>query len=163
MAARTPHKSNFGSRLRHKVGRLRGLTVIELGFLAEAAAALITARITLATTRFSHYARREGGFVAPDLARSNASATAELMELTKQIGWAVRSAANNLPFNMVCLPQAMAARSMLKRRGIGSVMHFGTGWEKDKPLFAHAWLDSSGIAVTGFPIGEEITEVSCLV
>jgi hypothetical protein len=32
-------------------------------------------------------------------------------------------AARHVPFNAVCLPHAMAARIVLKRRGIDSVLH----------------------------------------
>ena len=64
-------------------------------------------------------------------------------------------AARYVPFKAVCLPQAMAARVMLKRRGVESVMHFGAAKGTEKPLDAHAWLDAAGVEVTGYPVAEE--------
>ena len=68
--------------------------------------------------------------------------------------------ARYLPFKAVCLPQAMAARVMLKRRGVASVMHFGAARGQDKPLDAHAWLDAAGVEVTGYPVAINFTEIA---
>ena len=76
---------------------------------------------------------------------------------------AVTTAARNVPWNAVCLPQAIAAKAMLRRRGIGSVLHFGVAKHRDHSLDAHAWLDAAGIGVTGFPVGSEFTEIACFV
>jgi hypothetical protein len=75
----------------------------------------------------------------------------------------VALAARNVPFRTVCLPQAMAARAMLERRGIASVMHFGAGFGKVKPIDAHAWLDAAGMPVTGYPISPDMAEIACFV
>ena len=72
-------------------------------------------------------------------------------------------AARYVPFKAVCLPQAMAARVMLKRRGVKSVMHFGAAKGTDKPLDAHAWLDAAGVEVTGYPVAENFAEIACFV
>ena len=63
-----------------------------------------------------------------------------------------------MPFRAVCLPQAMAARIMLSRRGIASVLHFGAAKGKEQPIDAHAWLDAAGVEVTGYPVATEIAE-----
>jgi hypothetical protein len=75
----------------------------------------------------------------------------------------VTRAARYVPFRAVCLPQAMAARLMLKRRGIASTMHFGAAKGEAKPLDAHAWLDAAGVEVTGFPVAEKFAEIACFV
>ena len=72
-------------------------------------------------------------------------------------------AARYVPFKAVCLPQAMAARVMLERRGVKSVMHFGAAKGTDKPLDAHAWLDAAGVKVTGYPVAENFAEIACFV
>ena len=64
---------------------------------------------------------------------------------------------------LVFLPQAMAARVMLKRRGVASVMHFGAAKGTDKPLDTHAWLDAAGVDVTGYPVAENFSEIACFV
>ena len=61
------------------------------------------------------------------------------------------------------MPQAMAAHTMLKRRGVASVMHFGAAKSKEKSLEAHAWLDAAGVEVTGYPIAKNFAEIACFV
>ena len=88
--------------------------------------------------------------------------------VAEEVGWAVTRAARHVPFNAVCLPQAMAARIMLKRHGVDSVLHFGAriGQDKigqDKPIDAHAWLDAAGVEVTGYPVANTFAEIACFV
>ena len=51
--------------------------------------------------------------------------------------------------NAKCLPQAMAAKAMLARRGCGSSFHLGAGFDARGKLIAHAWLVSGGTIVVG--------------
>ena len=72
------------------------------------------------------------------------------------IGHAVARAARHLPWRPVCLPQAMAARSMLKQRGVPSTLYFGMTLEGDSRVMrAHAWLTTGDaakeIGVIGMP------------
>ncbi len=134
--------------------------------LVEAVAYLFAARLALIFIPFPRLARRLGDFVPPRDARATASQaapTADQTQLAKDIGWAVTRSARYVPFKAVCLPQAMAARVMLKGRGIGSVMHFGAAKGTVKPLDAHAWLDAAGIEVTGYPVAERFAEIACFV
>jgi hypothetical protein len=87
----------------------------------------------------------------------------EHARLAEEVGWAVTRAALYLPFKAVCLPQAMAARVMLTRRGIASVLHFGAAKSEGRPLDAHAWLDAAGVEVTGYPVGRGFAEIACFV
>jgi hypothetical protein len=83
--------------------------------------------------------------------------------LAGEIGWAVTRAARVVPFRAVCLPQAIAARLMLDRRRLSSVLRLGAGKGSQKPLDAHAWLDAAGVHVTGYPIPPGLAEVACFV
>jgi Transglutaminase-like superfamily len=134
--------------------------------LAEAATCLFGARLALIFIPFPRLARHLGTFVPPTDPRASrrktVSADGEAL-LAEDIGWAVTRAARYLPFKAVCLPQAMAARVMLKRRGVESVMHFGAAKGTDKPLDAHAWLDAAGVEVTGYPVAENFAEIACFV
>ena len=67
------------------------------------------------------------------------------------IGQAIRSAANYTPWESVCLPQAMAAQWMLKRRHIAGTLYLGVAKDETKPekLAAHAWLRSGDVLLTG--------------
>ena len=70
--------------------------------------------------------------------------------LARRIGWAIERAERVLPYDVVCLPQAIVGRRMLRRRGIASVMFFGV--ETAKPLAeagTHAWLIAGDVPVTG--------------
>ena len=63
----------------------------------------------------------------------------------------------------MCLPQAMVAHAMLKRRGIDSVLHLGARRTDEAPIDAHAWLDAAGVEVTGYPLSEGMTPIGAFV
>jgi hypothetical protein len=133
--------------------------------LVEAVTCLLAARFALIFVPFPRLARRLGTFVPPADARASgqAGSTPEQARLAGEVGWAVTRAAHYVPFKAVCLPQAMAARVMLKRRGVASIIHFGAAKGKDKPLDAHAWLDAAGVEVTGYPVSAQFAEIACFV
>jgi hypothetical protein len=132
----------------------------------EAVTWLLLARLALIFISFPRLARRLGTFVPPNDARAlqaRIRTSQDQVQSAEDIGWAVTRAARYVPFNAVCLPQAMAARVMLKRRGVSSVLHFGAGKGQDKPLDAHAWLDAAGVEVTGYPVAKNFAEIGCFV
>ena len=134
--------------------------------VVEAVLCLLLARLGLIFVPFPKLARRLGTFVPPSDPRAlaaRASIAGEQTRIAEEIGWAVTRSARYVPFKAVCLPQAMAARVMLKRRGVKSVMHFGAAKGQDKPLDAHAWLDAAGVEVTGYPVAANFAEVACFV
>ena len=137
--------------------------------LIEAVIHLALARLALVAVPFRVVARRSGAFAAPNdpavKQALGATPKPEEQTLAREIGWAVTRAARYMPFKAVCLPQALAARHMLKRRGVASVLHFGVNIGKvPEPRFdAHAWLDSAGVEVTGYPVARDFTEVGCFV
>ena len=136
------------------------------GLIVEAAAWLLLARLALLLAPFPVIARRLGAFVPPAdprVAEVAAPTTQGQAQLAKEISWAVTRGAAHVPFKAVCLPQAMAARIMLKRRGVASAMHFGAAKGKEKALDAHAWLDAAGVKVTGYPVGPQFAEIACFV
>jgi Transglutaminase-like superfamily len=63
------------------------------------------------------------------------------------VGRAVERVAALLPWRPGCLPQAVAARAMLRRRGIACHGHLGV--VSTRPLEAHAWVTVAGRVVTG--------------
>jgi hypothetical protein len=81
--------------------------------------------------------------------------------IVREVGWAVQCAARRVPFEAACLPQALAAKRMLARRSIPAVLHFGVRRGDDRrALEAHAWVDTDGIAVTGYPVASGFSEVA---
>ena len=129
-------------------------------FLFEAVTRLALARLSLIFVPFNVLAARLGAVTPP--ARDTSVATllpAAQQEVVLKVGWAVTRAARYIPFRAVCLPQAVAAKAMLKRRGIASVMHFGVA-KTPEELKAHAWLDAGRIEVTGYPVEARFVEVA---
>jgi hypothetical protein len=146
--------------------RFRQIDNRRRALLIEAVAGLLAARLALIFIPFPRLARRLGVFVPPSDPRAltaKAVMAPEQTRLAEAISWAVTRAARYVPFKAVCLPQAMAARLMLKRRGIRSVMHFGVAKGTEKPFDAHAWLDAAGVEVTGYPVAADFGEIACFV
>ena len=139
--------------------------------IVEAVIWLLLARLSLIFIAFPRLARHLGTFVPPHdvrALRAKSEGPDEHARLAENVGWAVTRAARYVPFKAVCLPQAMAARIMLKRRGVGSVMHFGAmiGQDmigQDRSMAAHAWLDAAGVEVTGYPVANTFAEIACFV
>jgi hypothetical protein len=77
------------------------------------------------------------------------------------IQWAIKSAAYRVPWQAVCLPQAMAAKWMLGFRGQPSKLTLGLkpDPQKNNKLAAHAWLECGQCFVTG-KTEEKFTGVS---
>jgi hypothetical protein len=84
------------------------------------------------------------------------------MKLARMIGGAVRSTANYTPWESVCLPQAVAAKWMLKRRHIPVTLFLGVMKDetKQEKLAAHAWVRCGQIILTGAKGHRQYTVVS---
>ena len=148
-----------------RLARLARQDAATRALLIEAALCLAVARIALVCAPFPFLARRLGAFVSPQDAVRRAPApldAAREAALATRIGCAVRSAARHLPFETRCLAQAIAARVMLKRRGVASVLHFGVAKGATKAFDAHAWLDAAGVEVAGYPV-TSFSEIACFV
>lgn len=148
-----------------KLKSLSGLGGARRVLLLEAAACLALARLILVIFPFRTVAARLGEVCQPAVAveriRQFAGAPAD-DEAARAVGWAVRFMADRVPFKAVCLQQAVAAKMMLRRRGIRSALHFGVA-SSETGLNAHAWLDTAGAKVTGYPIGNEFTELAAFI
>jgi len=68
----------------------------------------------------------------------------------KHIARAVRRAGRNVPWQSRCLVRAMAAKQMLRRRGIGGTVYLGVTKDSAGGMIAHAWLTSGGRILTGY-------------
>lgn len=73
------------------------------------------------------------------------------LRVPHEVGRVVRKVATRLPFRAPCLPQAMAAQWMLRRRGIGSRLMFGARKSRvpDRTMEYHSWLIVAGECVIG--------------
>ena len=117
--------------------RMRGADRL---LVAEAILALGLARLIVITTPFR--------FMALLLSRAPDRESCD-EDLVLRVCKAVTIAARNVPWNAVCLPQALAAKAMLARRGCGSAFHLGAGTDAQGKLISHAWLVAGGKVVVG--------------
>jgi hypothetical protein len=128
--------------MRYLVKYLR-LTGTERCLLAEAVVLLGMMRLAILCMPFR--------YLAPYLGRPKAEAPQIPLlapcDLVLQVGWAVQTAARRVPWQAVCLPQALAAGLMLRRRGIACNLNLGVVGSAD--LAAHAWVESGGVIVVG--------------
>lgn len=83
-------------------------------------------------------------------------------DLLQRIGGAVAAVARHVPWRADCLPQAIAARTLLLRRGIASVVHIGVARNQDDRLAGHAWLTVGDVVVAGGDQLENFTEIQRL-
>jgi len=64
------------------------------------------------------------------------------------VSWAVERVGDSARLNSACLPRALAAQAMLRRRGISSRLCLGVAREGGK-LTAHAWVEIGEDKIVG--------------
>lgn len=139
--------------LRNKLSAMRAMSGAERRFVAEAVIFLAISRLLIVLMPV----RRLGPLLAsgPRHSAHDADRT-----LHWNIRRAVMRAARHVPWNAVCLPQAMAAKFMLGRRGCASTLHLGVGRTATGDLAGHAWLEVGGAIVLGEGGMESVTPVA---
>jgi hypothetical protein len=65
----------------------------------------------------------------------------------RRIVWAVEAWARRVPWRAVCFQRGLAIHFMLRRRGIGSILHYGVS--QVDGLKAHVWVRAAGHDVIG--------------
>ena len=80
-------------------------------------------------------------------------------ELVQRIGYAVRTAAANVPWRSDCFPQAIAANRLLQQHGCASTIHLGVDKNGNNELLAHAWLTCGETTVTGGAEADRYAEI----
>ncbi len=131
---------------------------IERWLLLEAFLLLGVARLLVLTIPFRWLA----GSLGQHMSESDTRANPTDLRQAGLIGHAVRSAANNTPWQSVCLPQAIAAQWMLKRRRIAATLYLGVAKDltKTQQLAAHAWLRCGDVILTGGHSHKDFTVLS---
>lgn len=64
-------------------------------------------------------------------------------------------------YKSVCYDQALAAKIMLKRRGLAATLYFGLAKDERDTMIAHAWVRCGNKIVTGKAGMERFTVVAC--
>ncbi len=84
----------------------------------------------------------------------------EHRKILLHLHWAIETVACYVfPWKATCLPQAIAAKFMLRRRGIDSTLYFGV-MKENKELKAHAWLRVGDFIVTGERDRQQFKQIS---
>jgi hypothetical protein len=102
---------------------------------------LALARIAVLVLPFRVLARRLG------VRHAETPATAGVDPASREIAWALAAAARRAPWRSECLEQAVAAKAMLRRRGIASTLYLGM--VRDPDATAHAWVRVGDTNITG--------------
>jgi hypothetical protein len=154
-------------RRRRSPGRLRRLARLpgdRRRLLVEAGVTLAAARVAVSLLPFRVVARalgREDAIpgAAPDSAVEPAGAAGSTAE---RVGWAVTTAARQVPWPATCLVQALAAALMLAARRVPALTVLGV--DRDgRALRAHAWLRCGTTVVVGAPVHTTFTPVAAFV
>lgn len=67
-----------------------------------------------------------------------------------KIGYVINQSARMAPWKPVCYPQALAAKSMLRNRRLGSTLYFGAASGGNTKLVKlHCWLAHQDTIITG--------------
>ena len=111
----------------------------------EATCLLALARAVVLFVPMRHW---QGGVKAEPAVLRRGSPTEGLH---REVGRVVHRVALRMPFDASCLSQALACRWMVRRRGIGSRLHFGVRRQPDGTVALHAWLTVDGECVVGGP------------
>lgn len=110
--------------------------------LVEATAELLAARLQLLPLPGVDWQRALGDRGDPAVPTATASVAPHPVDAeARAVGWAVGTAAARVPWRSVCLPQAIAAQHMLRRRGIPARAVVGARRSvESKPIDLHVWV-----------------------
>jgi len=113
------------------------------GRTLEAAGFLVIARLLVGRVKFAHWRPLLGSRLPLSADRR---ATAGSGETAERVAAAVDRAATRLGGSAKCLPRAIAAQWMLRRRGVPAVVHLGVmpGRERGTLDDLHAWTTVAG-------------------
>jgi len=130
------------TRFVQKLGKLLSLTPRQHAYLIIAVGYLARARIAFGTAPAKEIlARLQDG---PETAADDHGALD--VELLR---WAIRAAADAVPWRADCLIQSMAADRWLRRHGIVPAFKLGIKADDHGAMLGHAWLEVDGEVVTG--------------
>lgn len=126
----------------------------------EAAWYLLSVKVMLQRYAFNVLTHRYG--LEP--ADTDDEGEAENSETLRRIGWAIGRMARMVPWNSVCLDQALSAQRMLARRRMSGLLCLGVAKKEGENggLKAHAWVRCGSLVITGRAGHEAFTVVSRL-
>jgi hypothetical protein len=131
---------------RHTLRTARRLAWADWWTLLEATLWLALARLAIVLLRFPVLSRRLG----TPRRESTFDDDERQRPVLRRIRWAIGAVSRRAPWRCKCLEQAIAAKMMLRRRGMASTLYLGVAREPSGvALQAHAWLRCGSRYVTG--------------
>ena len=140
------------------MNKLRERSPAQRRILAEAVVAVALARLAVPLVPFERIARRLGLAQGESLERFESDHARRALT----VAWAVRAAAERLPWHNSCLVEALAAGALLRRRGIPATLYLGVATNVPAPdlMAAHAWVRCGETIVIGRRGHERFTAVA---
>jgi Transglutaminase-like superfamily len=127
--------------VRSRIARFRSLPPSDRTLFLIALLAIASVRVVLWLTSFRSLHRSLARIARPHGSPDPTPGEAD------RIGWAVGSAARFVP-DATCLPQALTAEAILRRRGHPADLRLGVRRGPDG-IEAHAWVESYGRVIVG--------------
>lgn len=116
--------------------------------IAEVILGLFAARMLIKLVPFRWW-RQTLGTINEAEQHAQIDLSPKQLKMALDIGRMIKRLAAKQKFEAVCFPQAMTARWILKRRGIGSSIVLGSRQDAETGLAMHAWLKVGDHVVTG--------------
>jgi hypothetical protein len=133
------------------------MSLLRAGSIAEAITLLCLARLAVAVLSFARLMRsysvaaENSREVWPSLDRAQTRSAL-------RVRYAIARGIRCLPFEVGCLPQAIAGSVMLGRRSLPSRISLGV--PKSGGLPAHAWLEAGNIPITGMAVSDAYAPIA---
>jgi hypothetical protein len=125
-------------------------TLVGAKWFLEAAILLAVARALVRFVPLRYWRKTLGPIDNQPIQITTGSANEVTTNKAVAVGLWVRRTAKKMPFRAVCLPQAMAGRWMLSRRGITNQIFIGAKRNEELSLSDfHAWLMHGDRCLTG--------------
>ena len=165
--------------LAERTARFRRIPAPARPYLLEAVLYLLAARFVLRVIPFQRliwfferppkrpedtFAERErigASSPTPFTAGKDEIIGTERERFRKAVQWLTNEAAWFLQGETVCLPRAIAAQVLLRRRGIGTTLYYGAATLPERGLTAHAWLQDGSEVIIGNHDGQDYHILAC--
>ena len=142
--------------IRRRLARFSHLPTRARADLIEAAACLLLARLAQRLMSFQQLTRLFG---RPAVRAEVGGAERE--QTRKGVQWAIEEACWYLPGEMACIPRALAAQTMLGRRGVVTTLYYGAAILPGRGLTAHVWLQDGKEGIVGHEIAQDYLVLAC--
>lgn len=130
------------------------LTLTELLVAGEAVVCLAAASLIIALLPF-----RTVTLIAGSLGAHERGMESGEHDQLRDCCTAIKRCARRLPWKAVCFQQGLALQMMLRRRDMGSTLHYGVA-QTATALKAHVWISVAGRVVIGGETLERFAEVA---